>query len=98
MALIDRTVPYEILIRFDESGAVQGAHLVKRRIVELDGKRLKDETTSAIPLALASATDGELLAEVLGTACAQALADNDALRARMAELEQLNDRRSKSPQ
>lgn len=87
MALNDRTIPYEILIRFDAEGAVQGAHLVHRRIVELDGERLKDEIGAAQPVAL-DGGDGPLLRAVLDEALALALADNAALRAQCAVLEQ----------
>lgn len=52
MAITDITVPYEILIRFGEDGAPHGAHVQRRRIVELDGERLKDEVLPAEPLAL----------------------------------------------
>lgn len=50
MNITDKTVPYEILIRFGDDGTVQGGHYQERRIVELDGERLKDEVSHAKPL------------------------------------------------
>jgi hypothetical protein len=87
MALNDRTIPYEILIRFDDQGAVGGAHLIKRRIVELDGERLKDEVGLAQPVAI-EGEDAPVLRDVLDEALTLALADNAALRARIAALEE----------
>lgn len=86
MAVTDRTIPYEILIRFDAQAAVQGAHLIRRRIVELDGERLKDDIGMAQPVAL-DGEDGLVLRSVLDEALALALADNEALRAQRAALE-----------
>jgi hypothetical protein len=80
--LIDRTVPYEILIRFGEDGFVQGAHFISRRIIDLDGERLKEEIGAARPLALVEDGAGrDLLDRVLGEALTTALADNGRLQA-----------------
>lgn len=76
----DRTVPYEILIRFDEQGALSGAHFMERRIVEFDGERLRDVVSD--PQAIATAAGGphgEALAAVLGVSLTQALARVEAL-------------------
>jgi hypothetical protein len=78
--LTDQRRPYEILIRFDEEGAVQGAHLVERRVVELDGERLKDEVGTAQPIALAFDGGGRAaLSDVLGEALTAALATVERL-------------------
>jgi len=52
MALEDKTVAYEVLIRYNAEGAPQGAHIQRRRIVTLDGELLKDEVLPAEPLTL----------------------------------------------
>jgi hypothetical protein len=84
----DRSVPYEILIRFDEAGLVSGAHLVSRRIVTIDGERLKDEVGGAVPVALAlGGSGGAVLDDVLGDALTAALAAVDRLTAEVAAKE-----------
>ena len=78
MALEDRMVPYEILIRFDEQGALAGAHYIERRIVTLNGEVLKNEPGPAQPVDLAvQATGGVVLNEVLGKALTEALAAHE---------------------
>ncbi|OWJ67455.1 hypothetical protein [Inquilinus limosus] len=69
MALSDTTVPYEILIRFDEAGTPKGAHVQWRRIVMLDGEILKDDVLPAAPLSL----DGLAVSEIMSDATAAAL-------------------------
>jgi hypothetical protein len=90
--LIDSTVPYEILIRFDDSGALAGAHKIERRRVSLDGEVLKDEVGPAKPIAVDDADDPGGLWGVLGEALTRALArtaeqasEISGLRAQLAE-------------
>jgi hypothetical protein len=71
MSLIDKTVPYEILIRFDEEGIPKGAHVQYRRIVVLDDERLKDEPLPAQPLDLAGLDASELIGDVAAAALAR---------------------------
>lgn len=83
MSLIDKTVPYEILIRFDEEGAPKGAHVQYRRIVILDDERLKDEPLPAQPLDLAGLDASDLIGELAASALARVTElerDNAALR------------------
>ena len=90
--IIDATIPYEILIRFDESGALAGAHRIERRRVMLDGELLKDEVGPARPIAVDDADDPGGLWGVLGEALTRALAKTaeqegeiSDLKARLAE-------------
>jgi hypothetical protein len=80
MALEDKSVPYEILIRFDPEGRLQGAHKIERRIVALDGEVLKDEPGDAQPLDVGP--DGTLWG-VLDQAQIVALATATELREEM---------------
>jgi small ligand-binding sensory domain FIST len=71
MSLIDNTVPYEILVRFDEEGIPKGAQVQYRRIVVLDGERLKDEPLAAQPLDLAGLDVSDLIGSVAAAALAR---------------------------
>lgn len=87
MAMTDTTVPYEILIRYDEAGALQGAHYQARRIMTVDGVRVMDQPGPAIPLALAASPDGPslpTLQAVLGEALTAALSQVDTLTTALA--------------
>ena len=87
MPTTDTTVPYEILIRYDEAGALQGAHYQTRRIMTVDGMRVMDQPGPAIPLALAASPDGPslpTLQAVLDEALTTALAQVDTLTTALA--------------
>lgn len=85
MPTTDTTAPYEILIRFDAAGTLQGAHYQTRRIVEIDGERIMDQLLAAEPLALAAEAAGPTLAAVLGETLTASLAQLDTLTAALAE-------------
>jgi len=70
----DTTIPYEILIRFDESGALAGAHKVSRRIVSIDGEVVKNDIGPATALVADDAQNPGGLWGVLGEALTIALA------------------------
>lgn len=102
MAVTDTRVPYEILIRLSEDGAV-GAHVQYRRIIIIDGEKVKDEVLPAAPLDLSDLPTSGLMNEVTKAAIARAAAlESDyaqlaetaaqqvkALTDRIAELEAL---------
>ncbi|CAO3451853.1 hypothetical protein [Azospirillum argentinense] len=89
--------PYELLVRWDQSGALQGAHVQYRYVIR-DGDGVESETLGpAVPLTL-EAADGFPLGDLLSqvqidalTAMAAAEAERDAALARVAELEALLD-------
>jgi len=97
MAIEDRLIPYEILVRFGDDGTPKGAHAQYRRVVTFDGEVLKDEPLPAQPLDM----DGFPTSAIMSQTTAQALArvsvleasalENDGLleqaAARIAELE-----------
>lgn len=85
--------PYELLVRWDQSGALQGAH-VQYRFVIRDGEDVIGETPGpAVPLTL-EAADGFPLGDLLSqvqidalTAMATAAAERDSALVRVVELE-----------
>lgn len=91
MALEDTTVPYEILVRFSPTGELQGAHMIRRRIVKLDGETLKDEPGDAEPLSLdgGSGTLWGVLDEAQANALSTATSLRDDVAARDATIEEL---------
>ncbi|HSX00805.1 MAG TPA: hypothetical protein VLF67_01065 [Candidatus Saccharimonas sp.] len=90
MAIQDTTVPYEILIRFDREGNLQGAHKIERRTVVMDGEVLKDEPGDAIPLEVgADGTVWGVLNEAQTIALATATSLQGQLAAANAEKEDL---------
>jgi hypothetical protein len=95
--IVERIVPYEILIRFNDAGALQGAHLGKRRIVEnMDtGERIADQIIDPQPLGVVGNEYETTLRSVLGDALAAALRDIEHAQAAQAladkEIESLRD-------
>lgn len=89
MALEDKKVPYEILIRYSEDGTVRGAHAQFRRIVTLDGETLKDEVLPAEPLEV----EGFPTMSVMTDTTKNALARVTALEAEIAETKALVERK-----
>lgn len=85
--IMDRTVPYEVLIRFGESGEPVGAHVQRRRIVTLDGETLKDEVLPAAPLGL----DDFPTSAIMDETTKSALAEIDRLRRDVAARDALID-------
>ncbi|KQY31811.1 hypothetical protein [Rhizobium sp. Root483D2] len=83
MALSDQTIPYEILVRFDDEGAPRGAHVQSRRRVILDGEVLKDEILPAAPLQL----EGFPTSAIMTTATQAALSQVTALNAQVETLQ-----------
>ncbi|PNQ94960.1 hypothetical protein C1S70_31380 (plasmid) [Azospirillum argentinense] len=89
--------PYELLVRWDQSGALQGAHVQYRYVIR-DGEDVIGETIGqALPLTL-EAADGFPLGDLLSqvqidalTGMAAAVAARDTALARVAELEALLD-------
>ncbi|NUB25639.1 hypothetical protein [Azospirillum brasilense] len=86
--------PYELLIRWDQTGALAGAHVQHRYVIRDDAGKVIGETLgSAEPLTLESAAGfplGDLLAQTHIDALARTSAldaERDALAARVAELE-----------
>ena len=84
--IIDQTLPYEILIRFDESGALAGAHKAERRRVTLDGELLKDDVEPPMPIAIDDADAPGGLWGILGEALTLALAKTAEQEAEIAAL------------
>lgn len=70
MAIEDRLIPYEILVRFGDDGAPRGAHAQYRRVVTFDGEVLKDEPLPAQPLDI----DGFPTSRVMSDTAMRALA------------------------
>jgi hypothetical protein len=79
--VVKKTVPYEILVRFGEDGAVQGAHVQNREIVEVDGERLRDEVGYALPLDTADFPTQAIMTDLQKAT----LLENAALKASLAE-------------
>ncbi|MGY0794331.1 hypothetical protein ACW7BJ_33705 [Azospirillum argentinense] len=86
--------PYELLVRWDQSGALQGAHVQYRYVIR-DGDDVIGETIGqALPLTLGVADGfplGDLLSQVQIDALTAAVAERDTALARVAELEAILD-------
>lgn len=68
--------PYELLIRWDQEGALSGAHVQHRYIIRDGDKVISESLSDAEPLAL----DGFPLGDVLGEAQIAALTECERLR------------------
>ncbi len=86
----DTTVPYEILIRFDATGALSGAHKIERRIVAIDGEVIKNDIGPATPLTIGDTEGADglwgVLGEALTIALARAAAQEEEISGLKAEL------------
>ncbi|KQY20216.1 hypothetical protein [Rhizobium sp. Root483D2] len=79
MPISDQTIPYEILIRFDDEGAPKGAHVQSRRRVIMDGEVLKDEILTAAPLQLEGFPTSAIMTTATQAALVQAAALNSQI-------------------
>ncbi|SER57399.1 hypothetical protein [Rhizobium sp. NFR03] len=87
MAIEDKKIPYELLVRYGLDGKPVGAHAVYRRHITLDGEVIKDEVGSAEPIDVA----GFPTSSIMSDTTRDALAEIAALNARVDELaEQVN--------
>jgi hypothetical protein len=91
----NQTCPYEILIRFDESGSLTGAHKVDRRRVMLGDAVLNDVVGTAQPITIDDAEDPGGLWGVLGETLTLALAK---IAEQEAEISALKQRQTEVPQ
>jgi chromosome segregation ATPase len=91
MAVIDRTIPYEILIRFGDDGIVKGGHYQDRRIIEIDGERVKDQPSEAKPLGSSPEAVKALLPGVALTAFAEIDRLNGLIATHDREVDALRD-------
>lgn len=67
----DIKIPYEILIRFGETGLPKGAHAQFIRRVSVDGEVLKEELGDAVPLDLAGFPTSTLMSDTARDALAE---------------------------
>lgn len=86
MALTERRIRYETLIRYNEDGRI-GAHQVDLDQVLRDGVVINSTPTAPMPLSTADYEGVVPLADILGETLVAALTQLDA---RNAELEQLH--------
>lgn len=82
MNIVDKTVPYEILIRFGDDGLIKGGHYQDRRIIEIDGERVKDQPSEAKPLG----SSPEEVRELLPGAMLSAMLEIDRLNKEIDDL------------
>lgn len=87
MAIEDKKIPYELLVRYGLEGQPAGAHVIYRRRVVMDGEVLKDEIGTAEPIDLAGFPTNDIMTDTTR----DALAEVATLTARIDELvEQVN--------
>lgn len=84
MPVEDKKTPYEILLRFDESGGVQGAHVRYLRRITVDGELLKSEVGEAQPIDLEGFPTSALMSDATKAAVAQVV----AMKEEIAKLQQ----------
>jgi hypothetical protein len=84
MAIEDRTIPYELLVRFNPDGTIAGSHFQKRRVLSEQGTVISDQLLEPVSLAAVASADGtdrELLANAVGDAITSAAQTVDKARA-----------------
>jgi 16S rRNA G527 N7-methylase RsmG len=72
--------PYELLVRWDENGALKGAHVQWRYIVRDESGAIVSESVTPSEAVDIGAGKGFPLADILNTAQADALTKVEALR------------------
>lgn len=86
--VLDRKIPYEILIRFGDDGKPRGAHAQYIRRVTLDGELLKEELGEAVPLDISGFPSSDIIGQVATDALAELTrvnAENAALTSALNE-------------
>lgn len=84
MAIQQVIRPYELLIRWDKEGNIQGAHRIDRNyLVDDMGRIIGEANQDAAPLSLENLHEDPVMTE----ATASALATSERHRGRIAELE-----------
>lgn len=86
--LIEKNVPYEILIRLNEDGSIHGAHYQTLHQIHFGDRLLKNEPN--LPVSLSS-VDGKLdkaaLTNAIGESMAHVLVELARAKKRIADLE-----------
>ena len=85
MTILKTQTPHEFLIRWDDAGALKGAHIAFRESITEDGAEISSKFTAPQAVAMAGAT-GFPLADVIGLLSVDALAALDAKDAQIATL------------
>lgn len=91
MEIQDKTVPYEILIRFNPDGKPRGAHAQNRRVITLDGEIVKDEILDALPLDIADFPSSSVMSGITKDALSEISRLNLALDAANEEIQSHKD-------
>ena len=78
------TTLYEVLFRFDENGALKGAHAQYLETISEDGAIIQAKPGGALPLSLLATADGLTVKKVLGDALASVVEAKEAAEAAAA--------------
>lgn len=87
MALTEFTNLYEILIRFDETGAFAGAHSQHLAGIQRDGVTIQATPQPARPLSRLAAPDRATVADVIGEATVALIEAREAAETKVREHE-----------
>jgi hypothetical protein len=79
--LTKETHLYEVLLRFNEQGKLQGAHAQYLELIKEDGTVIQASPGNALPLSLVEGTDGLTLKGVLGDSLSAVIAAKEAAEA-----------------
>lgn len=85
MSITKTKTPNEFLVRWDDAGALKGAHIVFREAITEDGAELSSKLLPAQGVALAGSA-GFPLQDVIDAITASALASNEAQAAEIVTL------------
>jgi hypothetical protein len=91
VAVVDKTVPYELLFLFGEDGLLKVGQYIDRRIVEIDGERVSDQPGTAKPIGSSPEEVQALLPGVALAAFAEIDRLNHIQRTHEKTVQSLND-------
>lgn len=81
MAIEDKKIPYELLVRYGLDGEPAGAHVQYRRRIIMDGELLKEELGTAEPIDLEGFPTSAIMADTTRDALARVTVLNDLVNA-----------------
>lgn len=82
---------YEVLLRFDEAGALKGVHAQYLSVVKEDGKVISAVPGQAVPLSLVDEGDKATLKAALGEAAVALIEAKEAAEAAVTEVAMTKD-------
>ncbi len=91
MAIQDNILPYEILARFDHTGALKGAHFINQRVISAGAEILSVKIGDAQAIDRLQGADRAIVADFMGEQATLEMSQISGLMRQVADLQVLAD-------